>query len=264
MPADREIRLYCFSCGTLESQKHLFTQGRGIGEPFEVPVPFFLIDHPRGKILFDTGNALAVAENAEKHWGNAILAYRPKMTTGDFVAHQLRSLEVSPDSIDFVILSHLHLDHAGGIGHFPNARYLVQRDELHWAYVPDFYQRAAYIRQDFDRPVNWMLLEGWRDDNLDLFGDGSLIIWFSPGHTPGHQSLKLQLKNTGTVILTGDSCYTEELLDEDILPGLFWSPAETIRTIQRLREARRNGAWVLTGHDPQAFSKLRLAPAFYD
>ena len=90
------------------------------------------------------------------------------------------------------------------------------------------------------------------------------MIWFSPGHTPGHQSLKLNLKKTGTLILTGDSCYTEELLDEDILPGLLWSPTDTIRSIRRLREARRNGVWIVTGHDPDAFSKMKLAPAFYD
>lgn len=258
------MRLYCFSCGTLETQKHLFTQGHGVGEPFVVPVPFFLIDHPKGKVLFDTGNAAAVSENPDQHWGIATQAYRPHMRPEEFVVPQLRSSGFEPEHIDFVILSHLHLDHAGGIGHFPKARYLVQRDELHWAYVPDFYQRAAYIRKDFDREVDWLLLEGWRDDGFDLFEDGKIVLWFSPGHTPGHQSLKITLEKTGSLILTGDSCYTEELLNQDILPGLVWSPAEAMRSIQRLREARRNGCWIVTGHDPDAFSKMRKAPLFYD
>jgi N-acyl homoserine lactone hydrolase len=258
------MRLYAFSCGVLESQKHLFTSGRGVGEPFTVPVPFYLIDHPKGLVLFDTGNALAVAQDSESHWGSVVESYRPRMNEEDFVVNQLQAMGYAPEDIAYVVLSHLHLDHAGGIGYFPNARYVVQRDELHFAYVPEFYQKAAYIRKDFDRPVDWLILEGWHDDGFDLFGDARIRIWFSPGHTPGHQSLRLNLQESGLIILTGDSCYTLENLEEDVLPGVVWSPSETIRSINRLREERRRfGAKIFTGHDPEAWKEIKKAPSSY-
>ncbi|MGR8998261.1 MAG: MBL fold metallo-hydrolase, partial [Gammaproteobacteria bacterium] len=91
--------------------------GRGIGQPFTVPVPFFLIEHPRGKVLFDTGNALAVAVDKVKHWGQAIIdAYDPIMTVDDYVVNQLQRIGIDADEITHVVLSHLHLDHAGGVG----------------------------------------------------------------------------------------------------------------------------------------------------
>ena len=259
-----KVKLYFFECGILESQKHLFTCGKGIGEPFNVPVPFFLIDHPKGKILFDTGNALEVARNPEEHWGDVVKAYYPRMNEGDYIINQLNRVGITPNEISYVVLSHLHLDHAGGVGQFEKAKYVVQRDELHWAYVPDFYQKPAYIKADFDRNVDWLLLEGRNDDNYDLFGDGRIIIWFTPGHTPGHQSLLVRLDISGEFLLTGDSCYTEEILNEDILPGLVWNPSEALRSIRRIREARdAKGITVITGHDPVAWNKFRKAPEFY-
>lgn len=258
------MQLYFFQCGTLESQKHLFTSGRGIGEPFTVPVPFFLINHPKGKVLFDTGNSINVAIDPVKHWGEVTKAYYPRMNIEDFVINQLKTLGIEAEDISYVILSHLHLDHAGGVGYFPNAKYVVQRDELHWAYLPNFYQKAAYIKADFDKDVDWLILEGRDDDNYDLFGDGTIRIWFTPGHTPGHQSLLVKLDKSGEFLLTGDCCYTEEILNEDILPGLVWHPSEAIRSIKRLREAQHAwGVKIVTGHDPEAWIKFKKSPDYY-
>ena len=258
------MRLYAFSSGILESQKHLFTAGRGMGVPFNVPVPFYLIDHPKGKVLVDSGMALAVAKDPKAHWGSAVNVYRPVMTEEDFVVNQLALLGVHPEDIAFVIQTHLHLDHAGGVACFSKSRIIVQRDELHFAYVPDYYQKGAYIRADFDHPLDWMILEGWRDDQYDLFGDGRIVIWFTPGHTPGHQLVRLDLPESGPIILTGDACYTEENLNDDVLPGLVWSPPETVRAIRRLREERRIfGTRIFTGHDPEAWTRVRKAPDFY-
>jgi len=156
------------------------------------------------------------------------------------------------------------LDPAGGFGAFPRAKYLVQRRELEWAYVPDFYQRGAYIRADFDKPVKWFFLDGAVDDGFDVLGDGRLKIMFTPGHTPGHQSLLVRLPKSGPFLLTGDCCYTEEILNEDVLPGLVWSPPDTVRSIRRLRHARdQEGARIITGHDPVAWPRFKLAPRYY-
>jgi glyoxylase-like metal-dependent hydrolase (beta-lactamase superfamily II) len=261
------MKLYVFQCGILKSQKHLFTAGRGVGQPFDVPVPFFLIDHPKGKVLFDTGNALGVARDKVRHWGAGVVAaYDPIMTEDDYVVNQLARLGVKPEEITHVILSHLHLDHAGGTGDFPNAEYFTQREEMHYAYVPDFYQAGAYIRADFDKPqLNWHLLEGQSDEGYDVFGDGALKIIFTPGHTPGHQSLLVNLKNSGPTLLTGDCVYTQEILNEDVLPGLVYSPPDAVKSIKKIRNLHKvHGVRVVTGHDPLAWPQMLLAPKYYE
>lgn len=259
------MKLYFFEAGILKSQKQFFTAGRGVGEAFDVPVPFYLIKHPDGYVLFDTGNALEVVDNKEEHWGlDTVAAYDPVMTEEQWVVNAIQKVGVKAEDIKYVILSHLHLDHAGGVGHFPNAKYIVQRDELHFAYTPDFYMKGAYIRKDFDKPVDWHILEGWRDNKYDVFGDGKILIYFTPGHTPGHQSVLVNLDKSGPFFITADSCYTRENLDEDVLPGLVAEPRSTVNTIQTIRALRDQGVTIVVGHDPVEWAKFKHAPEFYE
>jgi glyoxylase-like metal-dependent hydrolase (beta-lactamase superfamily II) len=261
------MKLYFFEAGILKTQKQFLTAGVDVGKPFEVPVPFLLIDHPKGKILFDTGLAYETIHNKLEHWGEAIVSvYNPVMTEEQWCVNAIQNVGCAPEDIDLVILSHLHLDHAGCIGQFPNAKYLVQRDELHYAYVPDSYMKGAYIRKDFDKEVDWVILEGWQDDRYDLFGDGSIIIYFTPGHSPGHQSILVNLPNSGSMFFAADSCYTQENLDQGILPGLMWSAYETEKTVNRIKNFIQdlNGAKIITGHDPEAWKEIKQAPEYYD
>ncbi len=259
------MKVYMFEAGILESMKHYFTLNQGVNEEFNVPVPFFLIDHPKGKVLFDTGNAFETVHEKETHWEGIVQAYDPVMSEEQWCANAIKKVGCEPEDISYVILSHLHLDHAGGVGHFPNARYIVQREELHFAYVPDPYMKAAYIRKDFDKDVDWLILEGWKHDGFDLFGDNSIIIYFTPGHTPGHQSVLLNLKNSGPMLFAADACYTQENLENGILPGLMWNAAETVRSVEKMRYLQETrGAKIITGHDPVAWSQLKKAPEYYD
>ncbi len=259
------MKVYFFESGILKSQKHFFVNTAPHGTDFVVPVPFFLIDHPKGKVLFDTGNALEVAQNPLEHWGNAMVsAYGPEMREDQWSVNQLKAIGVQPEDIKFVILSHLHLDHAGGVGQFPNATYIVQKQELEYAYTPDSFMKAAYIRKDFDRDVNWLTLNGFADDGYDLFGDGTIKIYFTPGHTPGHQSVMVDLPKEGKMFFTSDSCYTSENL-EGISSGLacsFSDAEKSIKRIWKLRDA--DGAHVVVGHDPEAWKGYKKAPAFYE
>lgn len=259
------MKLYFFEAGVLKSQKQYFTYGVGVGDKYDVPVPFFLIDHPKGIVLFDTGNAREVVSDKNKHWGGIVAAYDPVMTDDQWCVNAIKRVGYKAEDVKIVILSHLHLDHAGCVGQFPNAQYVVQRDELHYAYVPDFFMKAAYIRKDFDKEVNWLLLDGWRDDKYDLFGDGRIVICFTPGHTPGHQSLLLDMPKSGKMFFAADSCYTEENLDSNCLPGLAWNFGECVKTVQRIQSARDlGGAQVITGHDPVAWKKYKKAPDYYE
>jgi glyoxylase-like metal-dependent hydrolase (beta-lactamase superfamily II) len=259
------MKLYCFESGIVCSYKHLFTLAVDVGMEFTVPVSYLLIEHPKGKVLFDTGNALEVVDNKKEHWGDVLAAYDPVMLPEQWCVGALRSRGISPEDIGWVILSHLHPDRTGGIGRFPKAKYIIQQDEIHYAYAPDSFMRKVYIKKDFDKPVNWHFLHGWEDDMFDLFGDGSLVIYFTPGHTPGHQSLLVNLRKTGKLFFAADSCYTNENLERNIPPGLAWNFGNCERTLQRIRHLRdEEGVRVIAGRDMHSWRQFKQAPHFYE
>src|SRR4028119_1591727 len=160
-------RLYFFECGSLKTQVQFIKMNQGLGDPYEIPVPFFLITHPRGNVLYDGGNALEVAQDARGHWDAVVDAYDPVMTEDDFVVKQLQRMDVDPTSVRYVIQSHLHLDHSGAIGHFPNAEYVVQRRELEYAYTPDWFQKPASDRKDIHPGPGGRCQDGGNDAGRD-------------------------------------------------------------------------------------------------
>lgn len=260
-----DLRLYFFRCGTLRTYTQYIKMNEGMGEWYEVPVPFFLITHPRGNVLFDGGNALEVAQDAHGHWGEVAEVYTPHMSEDEFVVNQLQAMDVDPASIRYVVQSHLHLDHSGAIGHFPNAQYVVQRRELEYAYAPHWFQVPAYIRADIDQDVNWLFLYGEQDDAFDLFGDGTMKTLFTPGHAPGHTSLLVTLEEAGPMMLTADACYTMDHYNNEALPGLLHSASDCANSVQKIRRTVDSlGATVITGHDPDAWPKFKQAPEYYD
>ncbi len=259
-----DLRIYFFSCGDLKTYTQFIKMNMGMGEEYWVPVPFFLITHPRGNVLFDGGNALEVAQDARGHWGEVVEVYEPHMTEDDFVVNQLQAMDVDPASVRYVVQSHLHLDHSGAIGHFPNAEYVVQRRELEYAYAPHWFQAPGYMRPDFDRDVNWLFLLGEQDDNFDLFGDGTIKTLFTPGHAPGHMSLVVTLEETGPMVLTADACYTMDHYNNLALPGLIHSAADCANSVQKIqRTVAALEAMVVTGHDPDAWPDFKKAPEYY-
>lgn len=261
-----EIQLYMFQTGTLRTKLKYIKMNQG-EEPFEIPVPWFLIKHPKGNVVIDGGNAVEVARDPRGHWGDVVNAYTPVMDPADNCVDQARGVGVEPDKVRYVLQSHLHLDHTGAIGRFPNATHVVQRAEWDYAFKPDWFSKGAYIRADFDRPrVDWKFLGGEYTDNFDLFGDGTVRSIFTPGHSPGHQSFLIRLPNTGPVLLTIDAAYTMDHWEERALPGLVCSSVDAARSVVKLRKiAQDTGAMVVTGHDPAAWRTFEHAPRkFYD
>jgi glyoxylase-like metal-dependent hydrolase (beta-lactamase superfamily II) len=261
-----EIQLYMFQTGTLRTKTKYIKMNQG-EESFEIPVPWFLIKHPKGNVVIDGGNAAEVAHDPRGHWGDVLAAYMPVMDPSENCVAQCASVGVAPDQVRYVVQSHLHLDHTGAIGRFPNATHIVQRLEWDYAFDPDWFAKGAYIRQDFDRPrVDWKFLGGEYTDNFDLFGDGTIRMIFTPGHSPGHQSFLVRLPNTGPVLLCIDAAYTMDHWNEKALPGLVCSSVDAARSVRKLRKiAEDTGAMVVTGHDPDAWRSLGHAPrVFYD
>jgi len=260
------IELHMFQTGTLRTKVKYIRMNQG-EEDFEIPVPWFLIRHPKGDVVIDGGNAVEAAIDKRGHWGAVVDAYDPVMDVSENCVEQLRMIDVAPRDIRFVLQSHLHLDHTGAIGRFPRATHIVQRAEYDYAFKPHWFAAAAYIRADFDRPgLDWKFLGGAYTDNYDLFGDGAVRMIFTPGHSPGHMSFLVTLPHTGPVLLTIDAAYTMDHWERRALPGLVHSSADAADSVEKLRRiAKDTGAVVVTGHDPEGWRAFREgAQDFYD
>ena len=143
------VKLYMFQTGTLKTKLKYIKMNQS-NEDFEIPVPWFLIKHPEGDVVIDGGNAIEVAIDKHTHWGAVLNAYDPVMKKSENCVEQAKSVGTNIEDVRYLIQSHLHLDHSGGVGRFPNAIHVVQRLEYDYAFNPDWFASLAYIRKDFD------------------------------------------------------------------------------------------------------------------
>lgn len=243
------VVLYLFSSGTL-----------AVGG-VEVPVPFYLIRHPQGDVLVDGGNPLAVARDARAHWGALADQFSVHMSEEQHCVAQLRQLGIAPESVRHVVQTHLHIDHTGALGHFPDATVTVHARELDAARTVEPPHVHGYVREDYERAgLRWQAVEG----ELDLFGDGTIRLLQTPGHSAGHVSLLLELEETGPVLLTADAADNLSQWEGRERLRVLCSRDDATRSLERLRElAGETDALVVFGHDPDSWSQLRHAPDRY-
>ncbi|NLD67575.1 MAG: N-acyl homoserine lactonase family protein [Limnobacter sp.] len=270
---DREdIRLYAFSSGALTLGKGALINFAPMDPPITVPVGFYVVKHPKGNVLFDTGNNDKLITDPN-WWGKANAAMKPAMTPDVAIDVQLKKIGLTPDDITYVVPSHLHLDHGGNVGKFPNSTIVVQKSELMNAFWPAPGTGGPYVIGDilplranestYPNAQKMILLEG----DMDLFGDGSLVIKRWVAHTPGSQMMVVKLKNQGTTILTGDNVYFRENVEKNVPPNLvlaynpqgFFTAFEWIRMMMATEKAD-----FFTAHDPDAFKAMKKAPEYYD
>jgi N-acyl homoserine lactone hydrolase len=261
------IRLYLLECGFINVPLAAMVAGADEGERVRNPTPWYLLTHPRGNVIIDGGNAPEVAVDPVAHWG--VLAERSpvEMSPAQAVLPELERLGIDPASIRWVVQSHLHLDHTGAVAvidRLPNAEVLVRRAEHAVAHAPSEVEAPAYCRPDYDKPgVPWVMLED-DEDGYDLFGDGTLRCWWTPGHTPGHMSFEITLPSGAAFMLAIDAANTMTLLDEIDEPGFILDPEAGTRSVRRLRRlAWRAQATVIPGHDPAVWPTFRQAPEYY-
>lgn len=180
-------------------------------EPYQVPVPWFLITHPEGNVVIDGGNAVECAADPKGHWGSITDVFWPDMKPEEGAEAQLERLGIAKGTVRYVLQSHLHMDHTGAIGRFPNATHVVQRAEYENAFAPGRPAARSYVRKDLDRPgLKWAFLNGEGSNGHDLCGDRVICIVFTPGHTLGHQSFLVGLPSGTKYLLTGDAAYTKD------------------------------------------------------
>jgi glyoxylase-like metal-dependent hydrolase (beta-lactamase superfamily II) len=257
-------KLYRLDCGhSLANDESVWTPGENVGRDIEFSSTCWLIKHGKQWLLWDTG-VPETALNDPKGWSTLpklIVYHLDKSITA-----QLAEIGLKPDDIGRVAISHTHGDHIGNMALFANATILMQRAEYNWIHSPDgpndnVNQLMALARQLLGTPKNLQLLDG----DTDVFGNGSVILLATPGHTPGHQSLLVHLKKSGFILLSGDVVHLQENFQKNIVPSLNTDKAASIASMERVRQLIATyKATLFINHDKRQIDKLRLLPAFYD
>jgi glyoxylase-like metal-dependent hydrolase (beta-lactamase superfamily II) len=180
------------------------------------------------------------------------------------VQAQLRDRGIDPGAVNTVVMTHLHYDHASGVSEFPAATFVVSKEE--WEAASNGGERHGYVKRQYDHAFDWRTIdfEGPAIDSFtpfgrsaDLFGDGSVRMVFTPGHTDGHCSVILRLRDRDAIVIA-DAAYTTRTLKESALP---YQMADEHRFKRSLREVQlyienNPGCVAIPGHDMQAWRVL--------
>ena len=245
--------LYALQNGFLGFERAGLFYGDRSAERVAIPVTCYVVRTGDATILFDTGISPRAVPG--------LVRQDPlcRFTDEDLLVHRLDSIGLEPKDVDLVVLSHLHFDHAGGAVIFDGSELIVQKDEYSYAHYPASFFAGFYYRKNFDLPgYRWRLLDG--DTELAP----GVTVLRTDGHTPGHQSLMVELPETGPVILTGDACYWHEHVKNERVPGVVWNPTLALHSIKRLKTlARLTGAKIFPSHDPEFWKTVKQAPDFY-
>lgn len=265
MPAER---LYTLNTGHWTFDFSMAVQMTDVGEPFPGTCPVYLVEHPEGTVLFDTGLSWEMqAEPANygpdgaPHMVEFVEAI--DMDESQRVETLLDDIGYAPGEIDVVVMSHLHTDHAGNLDTFVDAGcdVVVQKRELRYAFWPDGVQRWFYLTGDLValRRLDASLTP--IDGEYDVFGDGSVVAFPTPGHAPGHQSLRLELPDAGTVVLAADAANHRRGYEEELAASFAWSLEESVDSIQRIKHLERTAdADVYVHHDGDDIGRLPDPP----
>jgi N-acyl homoserine lactone hydrolase len=253
------LRVYVLDCGTMKER-----DGVPYGLSHEQMAPRDLSDlcalivHPRGTLLWETGLNEAVNSIPAGAPAAAVGGPRPGDRVDKPLTKQLAEIGYPPSRITYLALSHSHWDHTGNAGSFLGSTWLVQKPERDLMFA----EKPLSNQSDFDglRNSKTELLEG----DHDVFGDGTVMLLFTPGHTPGHQSLVVNLARTGPVIFSGDLYHFSEELT--LKPAPRGRNAEQIAASMAKIQAlmAKTGAQLWIQHDVLGYARLKKSPAFYD
>lgn len=265
-------KLYVLQCGEGHSKdQSRWSPGINVGVPLDISDNCYLIhDGANGYFLWDTGVSDFVA-SMPNGWQNGALLWTKKKT----LLSQLQELHISPDDVHWIGISHTHPDHIGNVEMFPKATLVMQQAEWDSYFGPKGKPQVPpgdtvpSLSKDHPNKLIW--------EDLDVFGNGDVVVFATPGHTPGHQSLLVHLKKTGWIILSGDAVHTKGNWDNRRVP--YFSPAtdptetptvlekkmETQLSMQRIADLMSfYHAQLWINHDKPMSDTVKKAPAFYE
>jgi N-acyl homoserine lactone hydrolase len=244
-------KLYIINCGEgVAGDISRWSPGVNVGKAQDFVDNCYLIKHGQDWLLWDTGvtDAVAAMPEGQKPADPKAVTWRKPKT----LVAQLDEIGVKPADIKFVAISHTHPDHIGNVELFPQAMLMTQKAEYEWPspFGPRF---------KAEHPVT--KLEG----DHDVFGDGSVVILSTPGHTPGHQSLLVKLPKSGAVILSGDAVHFRDNFDARRVPAINDNADKTLASMQRIADVMdKEHARLWINHDKAQRDTLEIAPRYYE
>ena len=265
--APKSVRVYVFDCGTLEHMDPgRFQLKKEEVSTDRIAVACYLIAHPRGTLMWDTG---AVPDAAWKPSGKPVTqritlpdSSERELTMTKPLSVEMREVGYAPADIQYLAFSHYHWDHTANANAFAGATWLVRQEERD----PMFADRPTPLTQPTDysalRNSKTVIL---KNDEHDVFGDGTVIIKSAPGHTPGHQVLYVKLAKTGPVLISGDLYHYLQERTLDRVPTFEFNADQTRATRAAMETfLKKTGAQLWIQHDFVSDAKLKKAPAYYE
>jgi N-acyl homoserine lactone hydrolase len=256
-PTEPTLKLYVFNCGMIRFESvEVFSISDDETDVRELIVPCYVVEHEKGRLLWDGGLPSSVADTEGWH-GEGMLS-RLDRTLGE----QLPGIGLDMSSFDFVSFSHMHFDHVGVANELSGAMLIIQKPEYEAAFNggpgADAFDTALFENlKDAER----IIING----DHDVFGDGLVHIVSAPGHTPGHQVLLINLPNTGPVVLSGDLYHFAISRKDRIVPGFNFDRDATLTSMDRVEQlVEDTGAEFWIEHELARFEQLKKAPAYYD
>lgn len=246
--APKTVELYAIECGRLNMPNaDMFSDdGAYKDKPAKMVVPCYLIRHPKGDLIWDTGLPQAATP-------------APGATVPPLL-DQLKSIGLTPADIEYVSVSHSHFDHIGNAGKFASSTWIVDPDEKAYAFSETARKNAAqFAAYSALETSKTKLIE---QPTFDIFGDKSVVIYQAPGHTPGHTVLLVRLKEAGPVILTGDLWHIAESRATKRVPRFNTNKADTLKSYEMVEKlAADTKARVVLQHVPEDFDAMPKFPA---
>jgi glyoxylase-like metal-dependent hydrolase (beta-lactamase superfamily II) len=251
------VRLYAIDCGRIQVSDMGAFADTGELDGREVPVvaPCFLVRHPKGTLLWDTGLPDQLAGKGPVKNGIFELSVKAP------IADQLAQIGLTPAAVDLLAFSHMHFDHTGKANAFPGATWILNKDELAYATAQPAPLGVDATTFSAHAAATTRMIAG----DHDVFGDGTVQILKSPGHTPGHGVLLVKLRKAGYVVLSGDLFHLRENREHRRVPALNVSRADTLASIDRIEKIAGNRkARFVVQHDVQDFESLPRFPAYLE
>jgi glyoxylase-like metal-dependent hydrolase (beta-lactamase superfamily II) len=249
-------KLYVFDCGTVQMDSlEMFNIKPEESDVRELFVPCYLIRHKDGILFWDGGLPESVVGSAP-----GASASGPTMQYDKWIIDQLADMGISPADITHAAYSHLHFDHAGAANEVAANTVLMQQAEWDKAFEEGHGFVDTRLFEGL-KQADLQLIEG----DYDIFGDGSVQLIYTPGHTPGHQSLLVMLENTGPVVLSGDLYHTQANRKLRRVPTFNYNVEQTLASMDKMDALlAEKGASLWIEHDKALADTLKKAPAYYD
>jgi glyoxylase-like metal-dependent hydrolase (beta-lactamase superfamily II) len=257
-PRVQSVRLYVFDCGVLKrGEPTAYGLTRAQVGSTDFADACYLIAHPRGTLLWDVG---IIPDDQIKPGGTEVVAANGTNVAKVTLRSQLAALGYSSRDITYLAISHGHADHIANANEYAGATLLLQKAEWNSMFSAEAQKLPLFSVYGALESSKTVLLEGDRD----VFGDGTVVIKSTPGHTPGHQSLFVKLARTGPVLLTGDLYHYAAERTMKTVP-VRDNKEQTVASRAAMDELLRNtGAQLWIQHDIQANATLKHAPLYYD